>query len=252
MEEINVNKIPFNKYIIDSSFGTESVRFINNDEILKIIKNKYLTKDRGQIIRLLSDFCYDGIVEPKYGITERKQIIGYSMNYLKGYIDLEKELLKQELSFEDRKELMIRLSKIFDYFDKMNFAYQDLHTNNIMYKDGDIKLVDLDGGVIKGYTNGYDYNVTIRSSKKRLARFTLSTILGVNEIGLLSLKNHRNKKIFERMLQTFPYEIKNLFEYALNEDYHYYDKDITSTLEDISKDIYEDTDALIEKKLRIY
>ena len=153
MEKININDIDLSHYTLDSSEGVESIRFYNDNELIKLPHKKYLKDDRGKIIEELYNLNNDNIVTPIYGITDKKGIIGYSMNYLKDYIDLEHYLSSNETSFEERKHLMIELSKIFDYFDTVNFAYHDLHSNNIMYKDDNIKLIDLDGGVFKGYVN---------------------------------------------------------------------------------------------------
>lgn len=252
MEERIINRKELSDRGYNCVFGGESSCFYNDKEILKIIHSKLLKDDREKIIKNLYYFDNSDIVTPLFSLTEKNKFIGYGMEYLNGYIDFADYLDKDNTSFEERKELMIRLSKIFDYFDKMKFAYYDLHAWNILYKDGDIKLIDLDAGVIKGYINdGLDYNTAIRISKKNLAKFTLHTINYVNEFVFNSLRINKKKKNVINFMNSLPQDVRNLYEYALNNDFHCL-SDITSSLENITKDMYEDTKDILNKRLRLY
>ena len=252
MEERIVNQKELKKNSSKCYSGGESSCIYSGDEIMKIIQNRLLKDDREKIIRELYYFDHKDVVSPLYALTEKNKFIGYGMKYYKDYTVFAEYLNNKKTSFEDRKELMIRLSKIFDYFDQMNFAYYDLHSGNILYKNGDIKLIDLDGGVIKGYINdGMDYNTAIRLAKKNLAKFTLQTINGVTEFYFNSLKKYKNKRDVINFMNNLPENIKNLYSYALNDEYYYF-SNMTSVLNDITKDVYEDTQNILKKRPRLY
>lgn len=245
MKEVNVNRKFFDNYTFDYALSAESNRYYNDNEYLKVIHRRLLKDDRENIVRGLHYFNQDNIVTPNYLLKERNKFIGYAMNYLKGYKDLSIHL-EDNITFEERKKLMLTLSKVFDYFDEMKFAYHDLHSNNIMYKDGDIKLIDLDGGVLYPYRNdGFDYLTAARIAKKTLARYTLATMFGMSMYDIIKLKNYKNRKYYKSFMDNLPDNVKELFEYAINEEYYMLFgitdriKNVTQTMSDYTNDIIE-------------
>ena len=251
MEERNITKNFFNNYRFDSSQGAESTRFYNDSEYIKIIHNEYLKDDREKIIKELYHIDHSDIVKPLFSINEKGKFIGYGMSFLDKYKELD-YYLDDITTFNDIKELMIRLSKILDYFEQIKYAYHDIHAGNIMYKDGDIKLIDLDGGVLYPYVNySLDYNAALRVSKKNLARFALSTICDFSQYNLINLKKVKNYMFYKSFYNSLPRDLKELYDYATNNDYCVF-SDITSRLNNITQTISEDTKDIIEKKLSLY
>lgn len=251
MEERNVTKKFFDNYRFDPSLGAESTRFYNDSEYIKIIHKNYLKDDREKIIKELYHFNHNDIVKPLFSLKEKGKFIGYGMQFLDKYKDLE-YYLDNITTFDDRKELMIRISKIFDYFEQNKFAYYDIHAGNIMYKDGDIKLIDLDGGVLYPYVNySLDYNAALRVSKKNLARFALSTICDFSQYDLLDLKKVKKYVFYKSFYNSLPRDLQELYEFAINNNYSVI-PDITNRLNNITQTISEDTREIIEKKLRLY
>lgn len=252
MKEITVNKKFFNNYTYDNIPSGESSRFYNDENYIKIIHPGLLKDDREKIVRELYYFNHPNIVTPKFILKDKSGFIGYGMDFLKDYKSLALHLELDNLSFDERKELMIRLSKIFDYFDEKKFAYFDIHSNNILYKDGDIKIIDLDSGVINPYINDrVDFDLGIRASKKALVRYTLSTIYDITNYELLSLNSLKDRKYYQDLMNNLPKNVRNLYEFAFA-DRLYIIYGITDALEEITQGMNDDINEIVEKKLRLY
>ena len=252
MEERIITKKDLKDKSLGYIEGGESKCYYDDEILMKIIKPSLLKDDREKIIRQLYSFNNNDIVTPLFAIKNNNKFIGYGMQYLKGYPSLADYFKNNVTSFEERKELMIRLSKVFDYFDQMNYAYYDIHSYNILYKNDDMKLIDLDGGVIKGFKNDkLDYDTALQLAKKNLAKYTLHTITGVSEYYFNSLRIYKKKSDVISFINSLPENVRKLYVYALNNDYNCLNN-ITPTLEEITKDIYDDTKEILKKRLRLY
>ena len=252
MEERKITDDFFNNFYSKYLYGQESYCMHNDTELVKMIKKRLLKGDREKIIRELYYFDYPDIVKPLYAVIDKNKFVGYGMEYLKGYNELANYLNKEKPAFIERKDLVIKLSKIFDYFDTMKFAYHDLTYQNVMYKDNDIKLIDLDGGVLNGYTNyGLDYNAAVRVAKKSLAKMALYVINNTNGLEFDGLRANKKKKYVISFLDSLPENVKNLYMYALNNDFRYY-TGITETLENITENISDDTQAVLKIRPRLF
>lgn len=244
MEKIQISNDLLKDYKLDLSDGAESSRLHNNEIMIKIIKKHFLQDDRQIIIENLHNFDHENIVIPIQSIYDKNRFIGYTMKYLKGYQTFDK-YLDNKTSFNQRKELLLKLASVFDYFDEKKFSYHDIHNKNILYKDDDIKLIDLDGGVLKNFVNdNINYETSIRAEKKSLSRFLLSKLYGINEGKLLNL----NKNDIKLLLSMLPDSIKELYDYAINDDYYVFNN-ITSSFENINEEVYDDTKIILKKGL---
>ena len=228
--------------------GVESVRFYNDDLFLKIINKEYLKDDRKEIVEKLFYFDNENIVKPIFGLKDKTGFIGYGMNFLKNY-DYIDCITMDSTSFNERKKLMLKLSKTFDYFDDNLYAYYDIHEKNILCKDENIKLVDLDSGVFKGYTNSkMTYELAIRVSKKRLSRFIISFLYNTNPDDFYdNLKNltTRDNKMIKGI---FPFNINELYEYSINNDFHVI-SGISECINDFDEEMYYKTNDVIKRRL---
>ena len=121
-------------------------------------------------------------------------------DYEKLYNQIKKDISSGYLDFnlisEACYKIAIRmLNDIFEYFDKISFAYYDVHAENIMFKSGDIKLVDLDSGIFKSI-DSERYQQDVVKSNNNLASLYLEIMLGYIEefsISYMLTNNQINK-----------------------------------------------------------
>lgn len=248
-----VSKKFLNNYTMQTSNGIESIRFYNDEYCLKFLKKDYLTNDRKEIIYKLCELNHENAVTPEFLLHDKTGLLGYAMINYRDYTfigdEVENKLFKIDLeAFNKRKQLMIKLSKLFDYFNINDFAYYDIHDRNILYKDNDIKLIDLDGGIFKGYKNHeLDFESAKRFSSQKLALYTLSFIYNVNQYNfskyLGSPIGFNNRQI---MIDSLPKNLKEFFTYALSNKYNIFDN-TTNCLEELDENIYLESIKILKK-----
>ena len=245
MSILNINQKYLKNFEYDLNYGSESTRYFNDEIMIKILNKDCLLDDRQQIIELLHNFNHDNIVKLYDDVYEKNMFVGYTMKYLKGYMHFDK-FQKSNTSFNKRKEIIMKIASIFDYFDKMNFAFHDIHKRNILIKDDDVKLIDLDGGVLYGYVNGnIDFDTSLKNEKKSLSRFLLSTLYSVSENELLDTRDR--KKDYKLLISMLPKYLKGFYEYTLNDEYSIY-YGITESLNNIDENLYEESYNLIKNR----
>lgn len=137
-------------------FNTESTLYLDgtNKILYKIIKKEFLTLERIKTIEKLSEIENAFLVTPLFGVSLKdwKNIEGFAMKYYSDYITLAKYILSSNLSFEERKQLIYRLSTIFESFKAIGFKYIDVHSDNILINsEGSIKVADTDSGIFEPY-----------------------------------------------------------------------------------------------------
>ncbi len=247
MEKIELTDDFYDTFPRDDSYGSESRRFHDDEYFYKILKRKYLDEDREQIVEKLFDLHHKNIVTPIKCIYENNKFVGYSMKYYKDYINMV-DYIETVEDFDERKDFLIRISEVFDYFDSQKFAYFDIHGYNIICKEKDFKIIDLDGGTFKGLTNrGLDYNTSIRIERKVLAKFLLSKLYDMLDYNWIYVKRNIKKDQFSNFYNNLPYNVKELYDYVLCSDFHLY-FDLTKALEQVDEDMMYTTKALSLKK----
>jgi tRNA A-37 threonylcarbamoyl transferase component Bud32 len=222
--------------------GSESIILYKDDILAKLIKPEFLKDDRQKIIEELPTLQYDGVITPDYLLYERNKFIGYVMHFLKECCDICDLLNNKTIDFNKRKELMIKLSQIFDYFYKNNFAYYDIHGGNILFSNGQINIIDLDGGIFKGYeNNGIDFNTAIRLQTKNLCKFIISFLhnLDIDDIQKVPTSYYIN---------LLPYTSKKIYTHAFDQNYRVFDG-ITESLNDLDEESFSIANLVIKKKI---
>ena len=250
MESKLVTKKYLNSFKPHLSEGSESVRFYNDDYFLKIINSKILKNGRRDVILKLEELKHNNTVTPEFLLHDRTGIIGYAtQNYLDyDYIDI---LFNDEsITLEDRKQLMIKLAQIIEYLKKKDFAYYDIHEGNILYKNGDIKLIDLDGGVFKDKQNcGITYEGACRKSNWKLALFTLSFLYKLEWDTFYNLLNINNKNSYNAFMKTIPTKLKPFYEYVINRDFSILDG-IQDYIDSIDQTTFDNSNEVLQLKLK--
>lgn len=254
MESKFVTKKYLKDFIFHFNGGTESLMFYNDDVFLKILKKDFLTKDRKEIINRLDEFKNDNILTPLFLLHDRTGIIGYATHNCLDYSFID-ELLTNSLfdtnieEFKKRKDLMIKLSKTLDFLYNKEFAYYDIHYKNILLKDNNIKLIDLDGGLFRGYNNHeVTYPVAIKFSYHRLLLFTLSYIYNMDYRkfdNYFSPKNIPYQKI-RTLLDYLPHDLEVLFNIIYSDEYTI-NTNITNSLYELDENTYLDTINILKR-----
>ena len=252
MDALRITDNTLKKYVACKRSGSESTMYHDDEHMLKIIHNRFLTPDRQYTIEALHEFEHPDIVTPEFSLLKRNKFVGYGMEYLKRYNNIYSLIsgdLNNDKGFEERKKLMLELCEVFDYFDSMKYAFYDLHQYNILYKNGDMRIIDLDGGVLYPYEkDNLDYNAAIRKSKKQLARFTLGFLFDIDYLNLYLMLKGLTKKRFNLLLSNLPREVRECFEYARDENYRVY-YGTPEAIESFTEDMFLESKDIIKMRL---
>ena len=210
MNKTYITKKSFkNLEYLKGKIHTESNIFINNNELYKFLKKEYYYREK--IIERLDILNNNNIVIPNTILYDKKGFLGYSMTYYKDYKELENTDL-QKLNFEQRKSLCIKLCNILDYMTNNHFAYPDIHEDNILIKDEDIKIIDLDSGIFKDI-DLEKYDEYLRTSNYLLSNLCLSILYSKSYIDFEKLLLYNNK-----ILNNLPKNIIEFYNYIINKD----------------------------------
>lgn len=142
---------------IGDAVSTESLLFrLPNDMVYKHflidadanLYNKEKIIDKLLVMRYQHPF--DELVFPTEKVYKEDKFSGYSMPYVNG-INLKHFLKKDEISFDDKKEMLIKLGALLERLKRFRqrhntqFYLNDLHEDNIMVNtDSQIRVVDID------------------------------------------------------------------------------------------------------------
>lgn len=236
MKNVKLTNKFFNDYNAHLSNGNESIRFYNDDYFLKILHEQFLTEDRIKVISRLEELKHDNVVTPEFLLLDKKKIVGYGTKNYSDYDYLD-SLLESDIPFKQKKELMIKLSQIFEFFKEKKFAFYDIHGKNFLQKDGDIKVIDLDGGVFKGLNNGITYDGAARFTNYKLSLLTLSFLYGVDEYALPNFFYDQIE--MEEFIDKLPIHLREYYRNALLINYNFID--FPEIINSIDEDFIEET-----------
>lgn len=237
---------------VKSSLGNESECYYDSSFFYKFIKPEYLNQDRQNTILRLNRIKNDMAVTPEFLLYEDGELSGYAMKKYLTYDHIDSLITgvmfsyNTILSFEERKSLMLELSRLFDYFKTIGFCYYDVHEKNILYGNNELKLIDLDCGLFEECTDSKKYQEYLNNSNRLLSLFTLSFLYNTDSWGFLSEINPSYYSTC-KMLDFLPRYIRDFYEFAINTN-DYID-DITEHISEISEDIYYPTVEILKKRL---
>ena len=244
MEKKSITKRFMKDYKYHLGIGNESFRFYNDKYFLKFfLKNEVDINERRKTVELLEMINHPYAVTPKFLLFDKNKFTGYAMDSYIDYKTLDKNNIN---SFNERKDILIELIRLINYFENNNFIYYDFHEKNILYKNNDIKLIDLDSGIFKEEINNLNYESTFKYANNKLAFFSLSFIYNINST-VFSLILSSDYFIINDLINKLPNNLKEFYEYTLSEKYIKY-FDIEHYLDLIDENIYNDTKKIILKK----
>lgn len=225
--------------MLRTKYCTESTLYLYNGDIIKIVNDRF--RDRASTVLRLENLDHEALALPKYVLYNKTGFKGYGMTYFDDYSVLAKMICDESVPFSKRKEIALKICKLFEYMESCGFGYYDVHSKNILYKGTDIKLVDLDSGIFDD-ENRYEYLTYLKHSQQRLSELSLA-LLYKEILDDLSEELIESKKI---ILSMVPSNVKKLYEHVINKDFSYFRSG--EYIENLTEDTIEETKQVLIKK----
>lgn len=195
-------------HIIPNGIHNESELYLYNGDIIKLF-NKRISFDRQRTILSLDEIERQECIIPKYSIIYGSNIVGYGMEYLKDFSTLFRLIEDESLSFSDRKQIAIKLYQIIMYLERIGVCYPDIHTGNFLYKDGIVRVIDMDSVMLDKICVKDNFNYNIELSYLRLARLCFTILINMRVILPFELNSIEQIDIIE----FFDGDKKDYFKY---------------------------------------
>lgn len=195
-------------HIIPNGIHNESELYLYNGDIIKLF-NKRISFDRQRTILSLDEIERQECIIPKYSIIYGSNIVGYGMEYLKDFSTLFRLIEDESLSFSDRKQIAIKLYQIIMYLERIGVCYPDIHTGNFLYKDGIVRVIDMDSVMLDTICVKDNFNYNIELSYLRLARLCFTILINMRVILPFELNSIEQNDIIE----FFDGDKKDYFKY---------------------------------------
>lgn len=248
MDKIIVNRNFINNLKIHSMNNNSNI-FVKDDDLIKMPKiwednsnlKKIILGDMEKNIEVISNIEGNNYVLPKYSIYTSRVATpnykGYGMDFFKDYQNLSEIIGKNEYSFKDRMDLCKTLCDAIIKLEKYKVAYWDLHSDNILIKDKNIKICDMDS-IISAFVSGYiEYKRTLMTSYKYLSLLLLSILYGINDIDLYNMiKEKRNAKFIKE---------SKIFKRVIDKNYYIFYPD--KYLDLFTEDYVENTKLILKR-----
>ena len=195
-------------HIMPNGIHNESELYLYNGDIIKLF-NKRISFDRQRTILSLDEIERQECIIPKYSIIYGSNIVGYGMEYLKDFSTLFRLIEDESLSFSDRKQIAIKLYQIIMYLERIGVCYPDIHTGNFLYKDGIVRVIDMDSVMLDKICVKDNFNYNIELSYLRLARLCFTILINMRVILPFELNSIEQIDIIE----FFDGDKKDYFKY---------------------------------------
>lgn len=198
---------------LDNVYHSESDLYVKNDIIYKIFKSLVLDEEMINTIKLLCEIKHKSLCEVLYPVTLNNiNINGIAMKYYKDYMTLSKYIEIYNMSLNERIELIKKLDEIFKSFKSINYSYFDIHTDNILINNNNIKIIDTTSGVFND--NNERDRITMLN---RMAYLYYLVLLGVES------ENNQNISVKKRLLGRLNDKQRSFLLHALEIEYSDFD-----------------------------
>lgn len=205
-------------HIIPNGIHNESELYLYNGDIIKLF-NKRISFDRQRTILSLDEIERQECIIPKYSIIYGSNIVGYGMEYLKDFSTLFRLIEDESLSFSDRKQIAIKLYQIIMYLERIGVCYPDIHTGNFLYKDGIVRVIDMDSVMLDTICVKDNFNYNIELSYLRLARLCFTILINMRVILPFELNSIEQSDIIEFFDDDKKEYFKYIFGYEKSDKY---------------------------------
>lgn len=205
-------------HIIPNGIHNESELYLYNGDIIKLF-NKRISFDRQRTILSLDEIERQECIIPKYSIIYGSNIVGYRMEYLKDFSTLFRLIEDESLSFSNRKQIAIKLYQIIMYLERIGVCYPDIHTGNFLYKDGIVRVIDMDSVMLDTICVKDNFNYNIELSYLRLARLCFTILINMRVILPFELNSIEQSDIIEFFDGDKKEYFKYIFGYEKSDKY---------------------------------
>lgn len=205
-------------HIMPNGIHNESELYLYNGDIIKLF-NKRISFDRQRTILSLDEIERQECIIPKYSIIYGSNIVGYGMEYLKDFSTLFRLIEDESLSFSDRKQIAIKLYQIIMYLERIGVCYPDIHTGNFLYKDGIVRVIDMDSVMLDKICVKDNFNYNIELSYLRLARLCFTILINMRVILPFELNSIEQSDIIEFFDGDKKEYFKYIFSYEKSDKY---------------------------------
>lgn len=221
-----------------------STLYIDGKDLIKYLNSPVMGESyeiREKKLELL-----DKIIEPEYILPEyllylesltASNLKAYGMKHFMDYNVIGKMVYDDNYSYKDKLEICKKICDAFINLEKYKVAYWDIHTDNILIKDKDIKICDMDEVTSKVLDGDYAYRSDLADSYRYLTSMVLSILYGIDETDLIKILERKRSRKFVR-------ESKMFSRVANHEGYIFYPDKYLDTF---TEDYVEETRKLLIK-----
>lgn len=212
---IDESKLYKKPLLIDTEHHESDIYIHDQNTLYKVLLSSSRVL-REQSIYRLSEYTNPDTVLPRDLLyNENYCFIGYSMDYLSDY-SVSKDVIFGDMSFEDRQKFAFKVASIIEGFMNDGFIYWDIHSENIMYKGNDIKIIDMDSIKFRDdySTEGYKYEQM--RAHQSLTLLCLSYMAGFEFLEFPKVLNYEElQRLFGPMFENTYLEdmFEDIFDY---------------------------------------
>lgn len=194
---------------LDGIIHHESDIYIKDEKTLYkvLLYGNRLTRE--STIQKLSLYGNSNCVTPSGIIyTPEYQFIGFEMPYLKSYIPSTRLIFSNKISYKDKLRFAKKIAIAIEQLYKDGIVFWDIHPdNNMISKNGDIKIVDMDSVRFSDCYTRDEFQHEIACSHRLLSQLTLSYISKMNVIELSKLLSEDEiREIFSLVFKGYLFE----------------------------------------------
>lgn len=204
MEKVNIKNLDIYKLDSIRVPHYESIIYHDDKFCYKIYNDFNEYAYRESLIEELNILDIPSSIIPLKKIVVRNNrediFAGYMMKYYKEYDNLRHLLLMEELDTEKRIDIVIKLNRLYRLILSYGFNYWDVNTSNILYKDGDILLCDMDSV----------RRISEDMSKDKERLFITSTNI------IMGMKSREIRNNYEYFSRVFDREMTDIFDRFYN------------------------------------
>lgn len=204
MNKIITSEEELSKYsTLNDTIHHESDIYIHDDVLYKILLYGNRLTREATVQRL---YYYDNpsCVTPTGVIyTSDHQFLGFEMPYLREYVPSTRLIFNKSISYKDKLKIAKKIATSIERLSLDGMLFWDIHPdNNLISKDGNIKIVDMDGVRFKDEYDSATFTKEVASTHRLLSQLSLSYISKMNVIELAKTLDEEDlKEIFSSVFK---------------------------------------------------
>ena len=140
--------------------------------------------------------------------TPQYDFLGFRMTYLKDYVPSTKLIFSKSMSYKDKLKYARKIAVAIERLGKDGIVFWDIHPdNNMINKNGDIKIVDMDSVRFKDEYDSDGFRFKVAASHRLLSQLSLSYLAKMNIMELAkTLPEETLKEMFSSVFKGGLYD----------------------------------------------